>query len=378
MAACSVYDESLLVEKDVFDPTSCHLGDCWWSEETASGCRSADRPTVEERPGAAAAGADQELVVALDQVWLGETLPPDAPSGLAPWQAFGLDLDGVCTNPAECSAQPADAVSCASSGGPIADGALCRDNAFAKLFPTAAQTSLGSVYGISEDKIACGLKRGSYNLLLRVTGYSGGADDNNVRVDVFSSPGLPDPLPYECDDPTWKTQLGWIPSQAWKLDEAQLEAPPPDARSKLADPAAYVKNGYLVVHFLDGVELALPGDGSKFSGLSLELFKGVLLGRLEQDADQSWRIADGLIAGRIPRDRMLASVRRAGFCDTTAGAEYDQFLADLDAGLDVLGNGANAESAPCDALSVGIGFTARQATLGSPVAVLPQGECTGN
>jgi hypothetical protein len=377
LLACSVYDESLL-QSDEFDPSSCLWGDCWWSEPRA-GCRSADQPTASERP-AATSGAEQEIVVGLKRLWLGETRPPGAAAELEPWQSFGLDLDGLCTSAAGCSASPA-AGACTSSGGARADGAGCRDNAFAELFPKLAATELGTVYGITEDKLNCGLHRGSFTLLIRISGYGGGLDDSNVRVDIYPSPGLEQPMPVACDGSVdWKGQLGWIPPLPWKVDQAVLDAggSAASAPSKLADPAAYVKKGYLVARFPDGTPFALRGDSAPFSGLSLRLFKPVLTARIEQDSDGAWVLRDGLIAGRLRPQDFFTSIREAGFCSSTVGDAYEQLVSSFEAGLDLLTGDANIESAACDALSVGIGFEALQATLGDPVAVEAPVECAGN
>jgi hypothetical protein len=374
LIACSVYDESLLEPKSEFDPKSCAWGDCWWSEQRA-GCRSADLPMASERPQPAPE-TEQEIVVALKRIWLGETLPSGAGEGLEPWQAVGLDLDQLCTSPAGCDAQPATAA-CTSSGGPRADGAGCRDNALAEIFPAAAATELGTTYGVSEDKLNCGLHRGSFSLLIRISGYGGGLDDSNVRVDLYPSPGLEQPLSIDCAQGNWKSQLGWISVHPWRLDQAALDSGAGGAvvPSKSADPAAYVKNGYLVARLPDGAAFSLIGDSAPYSGLSLRLFKSVITARIERDPDGAWVLRDGVFAGRLRREDAIASVRQTGFCDT---AEYDTVLASIDASLDLLANGANAESAPCDALSVGIGFEALQATIGQAVSVPAPPECAAN
>jgi hypothetical protein len=230
------------------------------------------------------------------------------------------------------------------------------------------------VYGISEDKLNCGLHRGSYNLLMRVSGYGGGLDDSNVRVEVQSSPGLEEPFPYECDVPGWEGLLSWdgplSPDYAWKIDLGSLNT--------VTDPTAYVKNGYLVAHFPGGAELALPGDNSVYSGLSLKLAQSVLTARIELDNSKIWNLSDGVLGGRIGRDDLVTTLRRTGFCDTTVGAAYDQVVSTIDGSLDVLADGANDALLPCDALSIGIAFQARQAKVGAGVTVAPPAECVGN
>jgi hypothetical protein len=376
LVSCSVYDESLLAPG--FDPATCRWGECWWSESVA-GCKTAGQPGADERPSASPAD-DAPILVALRQLFVGETLPPGAAPELQPWQALGFDLDATCTNAPGCAgATP----SCASPSGAHADGALCRDNALAEILPAASGTELGTVHGVSEDKLNCGLYAGKFTLLFKITGYGGSGDDTNVRVDVYPALDVAfdgEPLPYDCDIPNWQGQITWDANYQWKLDASALEnaAAGADSPSKINDPAAYVKSGYLVARFLDPTTFGLPGEASIYHGLSLTLYKGVLAGRLARDAQGLWTIEDGVLAGRMRRDDLIASVRGAGFCDTTAPGAYDAFVQSVDSALDVLSNGSNAEAAPCDALSVGIGFTAAQAAAGDAVTFTPPPECSTN
>jgi len=105
------------------------------------------------------------------------------------WQSFGFDLDGHCTNAGTCMGT--NVRSCRAPTEQIAfDGALCRDNTFASLQPVAAAApEVGKRFGISENEFNCNLWRGSYTMILRVSGYNGQPDDANVRVDMYVSPG---------------------------------------------------------------------------------------------------------------------------------------------------------------------------------------------
>ena len=373
-----MYDESLLDGTSGFDPDSCAWGDCWWWE-AAGVCRTADQPRTDERPSESAADGEP-IVVALHRIWVGESLPPGAAEELEPWQALGFDLDGVCTNPVGCAADPVDAVSCTNAGGIVADGALCRDNALGRIFFGAGATPLGTQFGVNEDKLNCGLRSGSFSLLFRISGYDGDGDDSNVRLDVYPAHEVDPPLPYDCSASNWAAQITWDANYTWKVDEASLETQgAPEGPSTINDPAAYVKNEYLVAHLLDPTTLPLRGgDTSFYPGLSLTLYQGVVAGRLVRTAEGLWSVADGMIAGRVRRDDLIASVEDAGFCETTAAGDYTAFTQSVDESLDVLANGSNAETAPCDALSIGIRFQAEQAKVGAAVALAPLTACPTN
>ncbi len=184
------------------------------------------------------------------------------------------------------------------------------------------------------------------------------------------SPGLvPGTFNYECDTPGWEGQLSWNEAATYPF---QVDAAP---SSVISDPAAYVKNGYLVARLIDNAELWLPGDNSIYPGLWLRLTGGVLSARLERDITTLWMLRDGVIAGRSRKSDLVTSVRRTGLC---SGASYDQIVAEIDAGADLPATATSAPQSACDALSVGIGFHADQATLGASVSVAPPAECGSN
>ena len=62
-----------------------------------------------------------------------------------------------------------------------------------------------------------------------------------------------------------------------------------------------------------------------------------------------------------------------GFCETDTN--YTLMQGFLHGSLDVLSNGQNDPSTTCDGMSVGIGFTARQATPGGLIHVDDLVEC---
>jgi len=364
-----------------FDPTTCHGGQCWWSTAAAEGCGRAGAPRANDRPsGADSAGSVGEFYLGFTRVRLGTTNREGNATDDA-WEDFGLDLDGVCTNSSTC--QGTSAVSCRAAVAALPyDGQLCRDNTFARLQPVVAKVpEIGERFGLSEDVINCALWRGSYNTIVRITGYDGTADDAQVRVDFYASNGIQEPLAWNCPSSNFREDYPrWPVSRKWRISEADLTRPVtsegslPD--SKVADAHAYVKHGYLVAQIPDDAEQGFLGDNAPYRGFVFKSRGGQFIGNLVQAQDGTWEIHDGLTAGRLRKEDLGRAFREVGFCDAGESQSfYEEMLTYLDENADLLASGENDPQQPCDALSYGIGFEAAQVTPGASVLLPARLEC---
>jgi hypothetical protein len=72
---------------------------------------------------------------------------------------------------------------------------------------------------------------------------------------------------------------------------------------------------------------------------------------------------------------MLQAFRLIGFCPSNDVENYNLTSTFIQSNLDVLGDGRFDPDAPCDAMSLGIGFTALQARAGKLEKVEPLVEC---
>jgi hypothetical protein len=166
-----------------FDPQRCSAGDCWWSHTNADSCLMAAAPTPADRPKAPDDGEASlpDIYVGWTQIRIGSTRA-DGTSAADAWQGIGFDLDGTCTNSATCKG-PLNSQSCKPATALIPyDGELCRDNAFASLQQMVASVpEVGTRFGISEDALNCNLWRGTYTVVLKISGYTGQPDDWILR-----------------------------------------------------------------------------------------------------------------------------------------------------------------------------------------------------
>lgn len=368
---------------------SCSAGECWWSTTTPEGCKDHRAPSASDRPAPGGSNEIEPFYLAIDRLWLGETAPGDYPTGAEAWQFFGLNLDGVCTNSPNCPDAPKNVPSCRAGIGTPPDGVGCRDNMFARLEPVAAeQPNLGEPFGVSENSFNCELHRGSFTILIKVSGYNGEANDDNIRLDFYMSPGVDRVQSWECPEAGWQSRAPWLASFPWKVDAANLTGQPPGAgqlaNSTLNDPDAFVKEGYLVGDLPDGAQMRFIGDNAVAAGFPLKFYKGIFVARPVLGNDGLWVAEDGILAGRVRQGDMLDAFNQIGFCDgatlpsgsgTVASGDTNLLVDYLRVNMDIMSTGEVNANVDCDAMSVGIGFTARQALPGPAVAVSPLTAC---
>lgn len=359
---------------------SCGRGACWWSE--SGGCGSVGVPTPEMAPVDTPDGDVGPIHLAYSRLWLGQT-SPSGKGGVDAWRDFGFDLDGRCTGPTTCPDDPSAGPSCepATSQLPI-DGDGCRDSTFARYQPVVAQApELGELIGLSESAINCSLHAGRYGYLLRITGYNGLPDDDAVRIDLYSSAGFVQAPLFECPLEGFRDRYPrWLPSTEWYVDRADLTGPIerpgtlPD--SKQFSETAYVRDGYLVAFVDDAISLRLAGDNAAYPGWAMRLNKAVLTARIQRGGDDTWSATDGIVAGRILSDDLLASFRQVGVCpDGSLSSIYETVAQYVRDASDLLADGSVAPETACDAMSVTLGFELHQVTPGPAIEVSPVVDC---
>jgi hypothetical protein len=370
----------------------CNWGDCWWSKtDPVTGCHDVGMPTAADRPKPTGGSDIPPIYLGVTHLWVGQSSPQDAGTSLTAYEYFGLDLDGTCTNPAGCSnAKKTGVVSCKAPVGVPPDGFGCRDNMFAKLDPLAAQIPVTKPFGVAQSAYNCSFFRGSFNIIIKISGYNGTANDDTVRVDAYMSPGLETLPSWTCaTDPTpQKDQAPWLPNNPWYVDQGGLSGPIttagqlPPAKT-IFDANAYVRQGYLVAQFPDGIQLHFPGDdsgrtppNSVYPGFSLIIYGGEVVGHLHKNAESLWALDDALVVGRIKTTDLLQGFRLIGACPNTIGCSYYGTLTSfLGTYPDIMADGGAFPSSTCDALSVGFAVQASVVTPGHAFPVQPQVEC---
>lgn len=384
LTRCNVYTPDLLTaEGDASAESGVPYGDGvgWWSGN-ADGCFSAGHPTAEHRPPPSDPNVLEPFYLALRTMRLGG-LDKDGRRSVTAWQDQGLDLDGTCTRSPTCD-RPDDTApltSCKPVGAELpVDGNYCRDNTFGRLsFFATSIPEIGGKYGLNDDAFNCALCTGLYNYLIKITGYNGTANDDTVRVDVYPSPGVePDRfINADCTNPNWRDlYLCFTADLPWLIQDTAVSGPRtgPELPPAIAyDDQAFVRDGHLVANLPRDTLFWFPGKRAPVTAFPLSLKRGVVTGRLEKAPNGTWTIADGIIAGSALGTDVIRGFRLIGFCEDDPN--YEPVNRFLQQNLDILASGENDPEAPCDALSLGIAFTAGQASAGALASVDPITEC---
>jgi hypothetical protein len=305
-------------------------------------------------------GQSLDIVVAVRAIDFGE-----GDVSMGPLIGYDLDSRCTCLGDGPSCKQPMimnDTVHCDGPGG--------RDNVVANLFHAAGMfdPSFGSA-GYSQDA-----NDGAWSVLVRIQGYNGEPDDDQVSLSLFTSGGL-DKDPCFVDG----TMPAWDGNDAWPVDASSLEdpgaggggagggggcgSPPPPGFSVDAplyvDTAAYV-SGSVVVASLPASGILLNDEGA-----FIKLTGGFVTGRLAQEGGR-WQLHEGILTGRW---RMTDFFQALGFMsaggsplctDNPIYALFKQAVCDArDLTADVSG-----PTTPCDAISFAMGFEAEAAQLG--------------
>lgn len=357
-------------------PPEAGAGVGFWSGPGDRGCLSAKAPTPAQRPSIQSTKEIPPIYLAIQSVRRGSTNETGQLDNNA-WQTIGFDLDGLCTGADTCTGTDSPP-SCKPTVPQIStDGQLCRDNTFGRLmYATSLVPEVSNKYGLNDDAITCALCVGDYNYLLRISGYNGEPNDDQVRVDLYPSPGLEKPLPWNCADSSWKDHPCFTPDEQFTITSAATAAPSqgPDLTDAVAfDDAAYVRDGYLVFQLPDNTMLWFPGYKASAPEYPMRFQTATVAGKLAKDADEVWRVTDGTIGGRILGTELVKGFRELGICEQDPN--YSVLVDFVTKNLDVLADGRTDPSATCDAMSAGVAFTAQQVLAGKQVAVEPLTEC---
>lgn len=278
------------------------------------------------QPAQATAGGDVDLTMAIASVKYGED---------GSFRTIGYDLDKVC---------PGEAPECLFGPGAIRDAAGGRDNTTGgllqqlKLAFTAGNVSYGSDYDSQ------GLRDGRYGILLRVRGYNGEPDDREVSLEWYTA------APFDRDKAPG-TKPAWDGNDQWPLEATGVTAGDGGAVTRYVDDKAYVAGGVLV-----GAPFELPLKGATVEIRLSQLF---ITGTLKKSG-AGYEIQDGTLAGRWKTTDALAALPLikafdASFCTTSPG--YNVVKGQICSAVDLSSTGV-APTRACDAISVGLAFTA--------------------
>lgn len=304
--------------------------------------------------GDAEASADIEFTVALRTLRMKRT---------ADGGPLGLDLDRYCScteDPPSCIPPPDQdpELACDLPGG--------RDNQVIALFRIIELVLLFDADGDQLSELYSEFANlGRWSILMRVSGYNGLPNDENVRIEWYPSGGFklqPDAGFQDGSPPFWEGTDEWpiVPSAI--SDAAVAADGGPTAR--FFDNDAYVTNGKLVFSLIESEFTATNG----LTQLSMTISDGTGMAQLEQ-TPTGYRLRDGIIAGRLEVSNLFKMVgdfrdhNGAPFCANEANPYWQATRGAFCRGLDIQ-VGSPQPNKKCDAISVGLGFEAEPAITG--------------
>jgi hypothetical protein len=198
--------------------------------------------------------------------------------------------------------------------------------------------------------------------IFRVRSYSGEANDDQVDVALYVGFG-------RAPRSDGSTNLRWDGTDAWLILPDTLESSADGGlgsdldKPRYHDGRAYVTNGVLVAHFPQ----ALSPSGLALAPSSLLLVNDVWIAGNIMQVGAQWELQHLVVGLRspvhslLPISSRLADGNNQPFCQVPA--EYQSLKAQLCAFVDIA-SVPSPPTAPCDALSGGSIFEAKQAALG--------------
>lgn len=323
-----------------------------------------EAPTCEpvrppDPPGASGASGNVEFVTAIRKVDIDEE--DETPR-------FGYDLDGKCS----CTI---DGQSCTKPGYIDPKKVVCDDEHGLDNGTGIALARINAISGgaVTSVLINEGVTQGSWSLLVRVRGYSGGADDDQIEVALYETPGALAP-------PIWDGSMSW-PVSNTSVNGASVDAP------VYVDAKAFVRGGVLRAHF----SIIPMLFRAQLVRLPVTITNAIVTAKITDMGMGRYKLAEGLVAGtwthasmfqalsglrygsngddKLCKDDLTYLQVRNMFCSVTD--LYDEASAAPGTG------GGSAASPECNAISFGMRFEAEPALLGavSPPAPAPADTC---
>lgn len=263
---------------------------------------------------------------------------------------LGLDLDRYCS----CQGEPPSCIAPEGQDPALScDRAEGRDNQVSDVFRIIEAVLLFPPEGDQlSDLYSEFANLGRWTIVVRVVGYNGLPNDDNVRVEWYPSGGTPSPQ--------------WDGNDTWPVVPSCVT----DAGVPLyVDNDAYVTNGNLVFAMTESPFTATNGTNR----LSVLVSDGTGSARIVVDKN-GYHLADGVLAGRVKLDnlfRMVADFRNhngAAFCADNNNLYWQPTREIFCRGLDIQ-VGSPQPNKKCDAMSIAVGFDSEPAHLGNAEVV---------
>lgn len=267
---------------------------------------------------------------------------------------FGFDLDGKCS--CKTDGQGCKRPAYIDVKKEICDDERGLDNGTGIALARLNALASGAISSILLNE---GATQGYWSLLIRVRGYSGTPNDDQVNVAVYETPGL--------TAPKWNGEDIWPVANDTVGSTGTVDDP------LNVDDKAYVHDGVLVAR-IPKTRLLLRA--SKLN-LPIDLFNLTISAKIAEASAGKWRLTEGTLAAKWSHPALFKGLSEFRY-DTNLEKKlcrddiiYLQVKNYFCSSTDVLEDPAAGESAECNAISFGMRFDTESAQLGMVTAPLP-------
>jgi hypothetical protein len=338
LAACSVYDPSLVQPRDAGPPDMPVVRRDAGRTDLA---KPPPRPTIPDT-------GDQETIFALKDVRLDQ--------GSTGWSSIGFDLDDRLTTVDDVDVEcvPPD-----DSAEPELDGEDGIDNAFGHiLYPL-----IDAVLPTLETDFRASQTAGRGTLITRMTGWNGQDDDPRVNVVIAQSAFGTSAASGDVDPATGQLRAGgaapaplWAGSDTFFVREDAFVGGD-ESRPRIEDSNAYVSGRKVVLTLPAGTEILFLANARS---VKVSFTSAVVVGTLSPDATRLERVT---VAGRWAASAMLEASGPVGICE--GSGQWNILANALDQRADLRAvPGSGGAGVTCDAISLGVTFEGYRARWG--------------
>ena len=302
------------------------------------------------KPSGPATTSTAEHNFALHTLFLGDTDRAGTVSSSA-WKDYGYNLDGKTS-----TKDSTDVCTLASGASKSfqADGNGGIDNSFGLNILPIIVTVAGSD---ATTKINTSINNGTFTVMMDTVGLT---DDpaqtaTSLTGKLFAAGKFGQAPNADTATPTWTTADNW-PVAPEFVTGGDITKP------KIVFTDSYIVNGQYVNGSPTDVTLSLGIAGVT---LTVTIHHAVIVFN-----HTGAKATNGTIAGVITTEELVAGLKGvAGNISTSlcSGSAFDQIAGQIRQASDIFSDGTNAAGKPCDAISIGIGFTADE--IGVPKAV---------
>ncbi len=305
-----------------------------------------DAGAIPSRPNGAPPPSGGKVVLAVSQIFFGDTDRQGAPSETA-WQRYGLNIDGKTTGLGSTdTCTPVTGAQCNA----LLDGDNGIDNAFGETVMPIL-TTLDSTFSQTAN---AAIQQGAPTLLVELDGTGSGASYTSMTGALYRA----------------------APASAvqWNGDDVRNVDPLSLVGGSIAQPTTVFPDGYMNGRSWVGMapagsawlDLHIPVGGSELPPVPIEHVQIVM----QVAADGS--SATGTLAGVIRTSDAVAWTQQwasAGVQNNCDGGYSAALVQQVEQASDIMADGTNEPGHTCDGISIGLGFDAVAVKLGQPQSV---------